>query len=48
MRLLEKIIKDFDLILNNELRAIIKLKKKIKEFIIDFTFIIIELESLDL
>ena len=47
-RSLEKIIKDFDLILNNEPGAITRPEKKIKEFIINFTFTIIELKLLDL
>jgi hypothetical protein len=46
--LLEKIIEDFDLILNNEQGAITRLEKKTKGSIIDLTFIIIELGPLDL
>jgi hypothetical protein len=42
------IIEDFDLILNNEQGAITRLGNKIKGFIIDFTFTIIELGLLDL
>jgi len=48
VRLLEKIIKDFDLILNNELKIIIRLEKKIKGFIINLIFTITELELLNL
>jgi sugar/nucleoside kinase (ribokinase family) len=47
-RLLEKIIEDFDLILNNEQEAITRLEKKTKGSIIDLTFTIIELGPLDL
>jgi hypothetical protein len=46
--LLEKIIEDFDLILNNEQGAIIRLGKKTKGSIIDLTFTTIELGPLDL
>jgi hypothetical protein len=42
------IIKDFNLILNNEHGAIIRLGNKIKGSIIDFTFTTTELGPLDL
>ena len=48
MRSLEKIIKDFNLILNNKSEAIIRLEKKTKESIINLMFITIELGLLDL
>jgi hypothetical protein len=46
--LLEKIIKDSNLILNNEQGAIIRPGKKTKGSIIDLTFTTIELGPLDL
>jgi hypothetical protein len=46
--LLEKIIEDFDLILNNEQGAITRPGKKNKGSIIDLTFTTIELGPLDL
>ena len=48
MESLEKIIEDFDLILNNEPGAITRPGKKTKESIIDLTFTTIELGPLDL
>ena len=45
---LEKIVEDFNLILNNEQGAITRLEKENKDIIIDLTFTITELELLNL